>query len=74
MSGGYDKEVDLSRSSIRWHYFKVVFDAAPEQATLDSLREDYPGEWDARRVAVNDLNKELEKLGVKIAYRRLAEV
>ncbi len=67
----YDKAVDLSGSPIRWHIFNVAYSAAPEQATLDDLKDDYPGEWDAHRNAVSELNDELKKIGIRVHNRTL---
>ena len=67
----YDKAVDLSGALVRWHIFSVAYSAAPEQATLDDLKDDYPGEWDARRNAVSELNGELKKIGIRVHNRTL---
>ena len=69
---GYDREVDLFSTQIGWHIFKVILSAAPEQATLDALQSDYPGEFDARATAINDLNRRLRPLKIKVRDRTLA--
>ena len=68
---GFDKNVDLSSSPLGWHIFNVVLHAAPKQASLQAMQKDYPGEWDARGPAVNDLNKRLSLIGLKINNRTL---
>jgi hypothetical protein len=69
---GYDREVDLFSTQIGWHIFKVIVNAAPEQATLDALESNYPGEFGARATAINELNRRLRPLGVKVRDRTLA--
>ena len=69
---GYDREVDLFRTQVGWHIFKVILSAAPEQATLDALEPDYPGEFDARATAINGLNRKLRPLNIKVRDRTLA--
>ena len=68
---GYSKQIDLSRSSVEWHILMTALKAAPGQATVDALQKDYPGEWEARGPAVNNLNKRLAPLGVKVENRTL---
>ena len=68
---GYTKEVDLSSSPIGWHILSVTAKAAPKQAAISDLATDYPGEWEARGAAVNDLNRRLKLLKVKVTNRTL---
>jgi hypothetical protein len=71
---GYDKDFDLSSSGIGWHIFSVALRAAPKQAALKDLQTDYPGEWSARSVATQDLNRRLAPVRIKVHDRTLVEV
>lgn len=69
---GSDNGLELA--AVRWHIFSVALAAAPGQATLDAMQTGYPGSWDARATAVNDLNTYLKRLSLKIENRTLIEL
>jgi hypothetical protein len=68
--------VDLSRSDIQWHIFRVSAVAFPDPATVEAMLTDYPGEEDqfARRTSTYELNKKLVQVGVRITQRQLTRL
>jgi len=73
---GYDKEVDLLSAPVEWHNFDVALGAYPNQASLESLDTNYPGEnnANARTAAVHALNKKLDRLKVRVNDRTLTDI
>ncbi len=70
---GYEGTVSLDARPVVWHVFRVLFLAGDRQATLDKLRNGYPGEWNgnARNQAYNELKIAIAPLGMTVQNRQL---
>ena len=68
---GYDRVVDLSSSPVGWHILSLAVRVAPHRFILNDLESGYPGEWDARSTATNDLNHRLKTLTIRVFKRAL---
>jgi hypothetical protein len=70
---GFDKQVSFSASPVCWHILSVVLSSAPDQAPLENMLADYPGEDNnpARAMATQDLNRRLRPIRVRVHNRTL---
>lgn len=73
---GYAENLEFGGKQLPWFIFKTVFDAKGGDIDMSSFKRAYEdkGSWDARYTAVNSLNKQLRKLGLKVTQWKLHEL
>jgi hypothetical protein len=67
------KKKDLCSSPLDWHIFTVARRVAPEQFTMEQMKDGYPGDFSrgAYDTAQRHLNDSLKTIGLRISRRRL---
>ena len=73
---GFVKTVDLASRPCCWAVFEKLFEAAPNEATLETLDNNYPGDWNKNTAGqiYFELRKYLKDIEVTVEKRKLLPI